>query len=137
MFDLDAFKTFNDHHGHPGGDALLWAFARLLQASCRLEDIACRYGGEEFTLILPDAEMDIGLQRAKAILEAVAQMEVTHQGVTLERITTSLGMAVLHEHGTTNSALLEAADKALYQAKSDGRNRVCVAVVKTQRSQVG
>lgn len=128
MLDLDNFKSFNDHHGHPGGDALLSAFGRLIQANCRPEDIACRFGGEEFTLILPEAEMDIGLQRAKAILAAAAQMVVSHQGVVLGRITTSIGMAVLPEHGTTSSSLLEAADKALYQAKADGRNRVCMAV---------
>lgn len=129
MFDLDGFKAFNDHHGHPGGDALLSAFGRLLQASCRPEDIACRYGGEEFTLILPEAEKEIGLQRAKAILAATTQMVVTHQGVPMGRITTSIGMAVLPENGTTGSALIEAADKALYQAKAEGRNRVCAAVV--------
>ncbi len=127
MFDLDNFKTFNDRHGHPGGDALLSAFGRLLQANCRPEDIACRYGGEEFTVILPEADSDIGLQRAKVILAAAAQMVVSHQGVPLGRITTSIGMAVLPEHGTTGPSLLEAADKALYQAKSDGRNRLSVA----------
>lgn len=127
MLDLDNFKAFNDHHGHPGGDALLSAFGRLLQANCRPEDIACRFGGEEFTVILPEAEMDIGVSRAKAILAATAQMVISHQGVPLGRVTTSIGMAVLPEHGTTNTSLLAAADKALYQAKSDGRNRLCVA----------
>jgi len=127
MLDLDAFKTFNDQHGHPGGDALLSAFGRLLQANCRPEDIACRYGGEEFTLILPETEMDIGAQRAQAILIAAAQMVAMHQGVPLPSITTSIGLAAMPEHGTSSSTLLEAADKALYQAKADGRNRACVA----------
>ncbi len=128
MFDLDNFKTFNDRHGHAGGDTLLSAFARLLQANCRPEDIACRFGGEEFTVILPEAGKDIGLQRANVILAAAAQMVVSHQGAPLGRITTSIGMSVMPEHGTTGSSLLEAADKALYQAKSDGRNRVSVAL---------
>ncbi len=128
MLDLDNFKAFNDHHGHPGGDTLLASFGRLLQANCRPEDIACRFGGEEFTVILPEADKDIGLQRAKIILAAAAQMVVSHQGVPLGGITTSIGMSVLPEHGTTGPALLEAADKALYQAKSDGRNRASVAV---------
>lgn len=134
MLDLDNFKSFNDHHGHPGGDALLSAFGRLLEANCRSEDIACRFGGEEFTLILPDVERDIGLQRAKAILSATTQLMVAHNGVNLERITTSIGMALLPEHGTTGSSLLEAADRALYQAKADGRNRVCVAVPRSPAS---
>lgn len=128
MVDLDNFKSFNDRHGHPGGDALLSAFGRLIQANCRPEDIPCRFGGEEFTLILPEAGADIGLQRAKAILAATAHMVVSHQGMPLGRVTTSIGIAVLPENGTTGSSLLEAADKALYQAKSDGRNRVCAAV---------
>lgn len=127
MLDLDHFKAFNDHHGHPGGDTMLSSFGRLLQASCRPEDIACRFGGEEFTLILPEADKGIGLQRAATILAAAAQMVVSHQGVPLGRITASIGLAVLPEHGTTGPSLLEAADKALYQAKADGRNRASVA----------
>jgi len=126
MLDLDHFKSFNDQHGHPSGDTLLSAFGRLLQAHCRAEDIACRFGGEEFTLILPEAEQDVGLKRAWAIASATAQMVVTHQGGPLGRVTTSIGLAMMPEHGTTAAALLEAADKALYQAKSEGRNRVCV-----------
>lgn len=127
MFDLDNFKSFNDHYGHPGGDALLSAFGRLLQAHCRPEDIACRYGGEEFTLILPEAELDLGLQRAREIMSATAHLVVAHQGAPLGRVTTSIGLAMMPEHGTTGPALLEAADKALYQAKLEGRNRVCAA----------
>ncbi len=127
MFDLDSFKTFNDHHGHTGGDALLSAFGRLLQANSRPEDIPCRFGGEEFVLILPEAARDIGLQRGRTILSATAQLVVQHRGVALEKVTTSAGMSMLPDHGSTTSALIEAADKALYQAKSEGRNRVCVA----------
>lgn len=128
MLDLDAFKAFNDRHGHPGGDALLSAFGRLLQSSCRPEDIACRFGGEEFTLILPEADVEVGLQRARSILSATAQLIVQHQGMPLGRVTTSIGLAVLPDHGTTATALLEAADAALYRAKQEGRNRVCTAV---------
>ena len=127
MFDLDHFKAFNDQHGHPGGDTLLSAFGRLLQAHCRPEDIPCRFGGEEFTLILPEAGREVALQRAQAIVSATAQLIVEHQGINLGRVTTSCGLAVLPDHGTGGSALLAAADKALYRAKSTGRNRVCEA----------
>ena len=127
IFDLDHFKAFNDRHGHPGGDALLSAFGRLLQGLCRPEDIPCRFGGEEFTLILPEADGAIGVQRAQAILSATAQMVVTHQGQPLGRVTTSIGLATLPAHGNSATALLAAADKALYRAKAEGRNRVVVA----------
>jgi len=127
MFDIDHFKAFNDTHGHPGGDALLAAFGRLLQSQCRPEDIPCRFGGEEFTLILPEASLELGEARARAILAATAQMVVPHQGVSLGRVTTSIGVAVLPLHGSTATALIAAADKALYRAKQEGRNRACVA----------
>ncbi len=129
MLDLDAFKSFNDRHGHPGGDALLSAFGRLLQSHCRPEDIACRFGGEEFTLILPEADAVIGNERARAILAATAQMVVSHHGVSLGRVTTSIGLSFLPDDGSTGTELLEAADKALYRAKAEGRNRVVSAEI--------
>ena len=132
MLDLDSFKSFNDRHGHPGGDALLSAFGRLLQSHCRPEDIACRFGGEEFTLILPEADAGIGNERARAILAATAQMVVSHHGVSLGRITTSIGLSFLPDDGSTGTELLEAADKALYRAKAEGRNRVVSAEMQSR-----
>ena len=124
MLDLDHFKTFNDQHGHPGGDALLSAFGRLLQSSCRPEDIACRFGGEEFVLVLPEADPDIGMDRARSILTATAQMVVAHIGRPLGRVTASIGVATMPDDGNNASTLLELADKALYAAKRAGRNQV-------------
>ena len=127
MFDVDHFKAFNDRHGHPGGDALLAAFGGLLQAHCRNEDIPCRFGGEEFTLILPEATQEVATTRAQALLAATEALEVTHHGVALSKVTISVGLAMLPAHGTTATALVGAADAALYRAKAEGRNRLRVA----------
>jgi diguanylate cyclase (GGDEF)-like protein len=127
MLDLDHFKAFNDLHGHGGGDALLTAFARLLQGSCRAEDIPCRYGGEEFTLILPEADDALAQARARQLLLDTAQLVVMHQGEPLSRVTTSIGIASLPRNGTSAATLMAAADAALYRAKSRGRNQAVVA----------
>jgi diguanylate cyclase (GGDEF)-like protein len=127
MLDLDHFKAFNDRHGHGGGDALLLAFGRLLQASCRAEDIPCRYGGEEFTLILPEADEALALERAREVLHATAQLLVEHERETLSRVTASIGLACLPQHGNGAGQLMAAADAALYRSKAQGRNRVTVA----------
>jgi diguanylate cyclase (GGDEF)-like protein len=127
MLDLDHFKAFNDRHGHGGGDALLAAFARVVQANCRAEDIPCRFGGEEFTLILPEADDALAAQRAGALLRDTANLVVDFQGEHLTRVTASIGIAAMPRHGSNASALIGAADAALYQAKAGGRNRAVVA----------
>jgi len=127
MFDLDHFKAFNDLHGHPGGDALLAAFGRLLQAHARVEDIACRYGGEEFTLILPEASIEVAQQRAERIRQAVHALRVEHLGRELPAVTVSIGVATYRREGDSGEQLLRRADEALYRAKRVGRDRVEVA----------
>lgn len=124
MFDLDHFKAFNDLHGHAGGDALLAAFGQLLREHARAEDIACRYGGEEFTLILPEAEIGAALQRAQSIRAAIEDMHVQYLGRELPKVTLSIGVAGYPGDGNTAESLLRAADEALYRAKRNGRNRV-------------
>lgn len=128
MLDLDHFKAFNDAHGHDGGDALLAAFGRMLQANCRSEDIPCRYGGEEFTLILPEADLEVALQRAQEIRHAVEAMSVTHLQRAIGGITVSIGIALFPLHASKGTELKRLADAALYRAKRNGRNRVEVAV---------
>ncbi|SEL50938.1 diguanylate cyclase (GGDEF) domain-containing protein [Pseudoxanthomonas sp. GM95] len=124
MLDLDHFKRFNDTHGHPGGDALLAGFGKLLQSLSREEDIACRYGGEEFTLILPEAAPQAALARAEQIRAAVEAMRVQHLGKDLPPVTVSIGLAFAPDDGGDPESLVRHADRALYKAKSRGRNRV-------------
>jgi len=126
MIDLDGFKSFNDTFGHDAGDALLREFGFLLRNNIRAEDIACRYGGEEFTLILPEATLEATLERAEQIREEIKRLKVLHRDQDLGQVTVSLGVAVFPNHGTTGEALLRAADTALYRAKIDGRDRVAV-----------
>ncbi len=127
MLDLDHFKHFNDTFGHEAGDTLLRELGTLLQTNIRGEDIACRYGGEEFTLILPEGNLDITQQRADYLREAIKRLDVQHRSQPLGRITISMGVAIFPDHGRTGKALLEAADAALYRSKDAGRDRVTTA----------
>ncbi|MBB6183609.1 sensor domain-containing diguanylate cyclase [Oleiagrimonas soli] len=127
MLDMDHFKRFNDTHGHDAGDELLQQFAAVLRDNMRAEDIACRYGGEEFVLILPEVEHASALQRAEDIRQAVAAMKVRHQGALLGTVTVSIGVAMQDTQGSEPGTLLHAADQALYRAKNAGRNRIEVA----------
>ncbi|MBU6416042.1 MAG: diguanylate cyclase [Xanthomonadaceae bacterium] len=124
MFDLDHFKRYNDTQGHDAGDALLGAFGALLAQSCRGEDMPCRFGGEEFTLILTDADHAQARERAEAIRKATAELVVRYRAGTLPPATVSIGVATYPEHGATPEALLRMADQALYRAKQLGRNVV-------------
>jgi diguanylate cyclase (GGDEF)-like protein len=126
-FDLDHFKAFNDRYGHPAGDAILVAFARVLQANSRSEDVACRQGGEEFVLILPEMDLAVAMRRAGDLMTAMSRMDVMHEGRMLPKLTTSIGVAVYPQHGGTPEMLLAQADAALYEAKAQGRNRFAVA----------
>jgi diguanylate cyclase (GGDEF)-like protein/PAS domain S-box-containing protein len=127
MLDLDHFKNFNDTYGHDAGDTVLKEAASFLTKSVRLEDIACRFGGEEFVVILPTADLNSARMRAERIRSRVRELTVLHQGSSLGRITVSIGVAALPVNGTSAKELLEAADAALYRAKREGRDRVVVA----------
>jgi diguanylate cyclase (GGDEF)-like protein/PAS domain S-box-containing protein len=127
MLDLDRFKHFNDTYGHDAGDTLLRELGTLLQTNIRGEDIACRYGGEEFTLIMPEGSAEIARQRAELIRRAIGELQLEHRGQPLGNISVSLGVAVFPEHGRTRDALLQAADSALYMSKAAGGDKVTVA----------
>ncbi|MCD9087562.1 diguanylate cyclase [Stenotrophomonas sp. SY1] len=124
MLDVDHFKQFNDTHGHAGGDALLAAIGHLLSSRLRGEDIACRYGGEEFTVILPESDSISAMRHAEELRLALSQMSVPFAGKVLPPITASLGVATYPLDGVVGLTLLRKADAALYRAKRSGRNRV-------------
>ena len=127
MLDIDHFKRFNDSLGHAAGDELLRELGRFLQTHVRSEDVACRYGGEEFILIMPDASLEVAEQRAEHLRQAVMTMLVQDNGQSHTGITLSLGVAMYPQHGRTIEAVVRAADAALYRAKQGGRNQVVTA----------
>jgi diguanylate cyclase (GGDEF)-like protein/PAS domain S-box-containing protein len=124
MCDIDHFKRFNDTFGHQAGDALLRALGDFLLQRTRGQDVPCRLGGEEFAIILAGANLDAGRQRAEMLREEVKALIVQHAGQLLGKITLSVGVAAFPESGKTAEQLLQAADSALYRAKSEGRDRV-------------
>jgi diguanylate cyclase (GGDEF)-like protein len=124
MLDLDHFKKFNDSYGHGAGDTVLKAVADIFRASVRTEDIACRYGGEEFTIILPDIAPAVALERAESIREAVAKLRVPLGKDVYGEFTVSIGVALYPGDGEAADGLLHRADMALYRAKRSGRNQV-------------
>jgi diguanylate cyclase (GGDEF)-like protein len=124
MIDIDHFKPYNDTFGHEGGDFVLREFGQLLRQAVRESDIACRFGGEEFVLILPDASGEAAFRRANEIRERVKKLKLLVGTRPLGVITISAGIAVLPANGDTGARLLSAADAALYRAKLTGRDRV-------------
>ncbi|MFZ1629601.1 MAG: GGDEF domain-containing protein, partial [Anaerolineae bacterium] len=127
MLDIDHFKRFNDSYGHQAGDALLRALGSYLQERTRGEDIVCRYGGEEFTLILPETPLSVLEQRADQLRVGITRLQVEHYRAMIGPVTLSAGVAIFPDHGLTGDAVLRAADTALYRAKTEGRNRIFTA----------
>jgi diguanylate cyclase (GGDEF)-like protein len=125
--DIDHFKRINDGFGHDAGDAVLSRFAALMAARSREEDIVCRTGGEEFLLIMPEADLATAARRADQLREAVRGIRFEFDGRVLPQITVSVGVAQWSGVGRDGSALKTAADRALYAAKRDGRDRVVAA----------
>jgi len=121
MLDLDNFKSFNDTFGHDAGDALLRELAQVMQNKLRKSDICCRYGGDEFVLVVPDSSVADTRQRVEQICVLMKEKQIRP-----DRITVSAGIAVVSEKGCTAAELLQAADTAMYAAKRAGRNRVVV-----------
>jgi diguanylate cyclase len=127
MIDIDHFKRLNDSFGHEAGDAVLRELAKVFQAQLRAEDIASRYGGEEFVLILPESDMAAASECADRLQQAVHAMQIQHYGRTLEGISLSIGLTCFPQQGKTVDSLMRTADAALYRAKENGRDRVEIA----------
>jgi diguanylate cyclase (GGDEF)-like protein len=127
MLDVDHFKQVNDRHGHSTGDAVLRQLGRYLNEHIRGGDIACRYGGEEFTLILPETTLAQARQRAEQHRQEFKALTLLGDQHEAGALTISLGVATFPEQGDTAEQVLQAADAALYRAKHNGRNRVEVA----------
>jgi len=124
MLDLDHFKDFNDRHGHEAGDAMLRALGDYLIRHVRAEDIACRYGGEEFVVILPEAPAAMARVRAEELWKGLRALKVNHRGEMLAGCTASFGVAAYPADGAGAAEVLRAADAAMYAAKREGRDRV-------------
>ncbi len=123
MVDIDHFKRINDTHGHPVGDEVLKAVAGILTQTLRAGDIACRYGGEEFLLLLPGMPLATATARAQDICRQMAALGMSANGVALQ-VCVSVGVAEAPQHATDAVSLIRQADAALYRAKEMGRNRV-------------
>jgi diguanylate cyclase (GGDEF)-like protein len=127
MIDLDHFKKFNDTYGHDAGDAVLRETGASLTKGIRAEDFVCRFGGEEFVVILPTADPETSRARAERLRAKMRELTIMYQGKSLGMITISVGVAAFPAHGTSPRELMAAADAALYEAKRGGRDKVVVA----------
>ena len=124
MLDVDHFKALNDTFGHEAGDIVLREVAECFRRSLREEDVICRYGGEEFVVIMPDATEETALRRAEAIRAAVSEIRTHFRGELLGSVTVSVGIAMYPDSGKNGSNLIQLADAAMYRAKRAGRNQV-------------
>ena len=127
MLDVDHFKSFNDTYGHEAGDVVLRAVGECLQQSVRSEDVVCRYGGEEFVIILPEISEAVALERANSIRRNVSSLHLKFKGEMLRPISMSIGLVMYPTPARNGADLLRMADRALYNAKRGGRDQTDVA----------
>src|SRR6266540_933987 len=124
LLDIDHFKRFNDNFGHEAGDLVLRELAGVLRRFARQSDVASRYGGEEFLVLLPECPFDAALRKAEQLREEAAKLKLEHNDRWLGSVTVSIGVAAFPDHAQEAKALLRCADEALYDAKAAGRDRV-------------
>jgi diguanylate cyclase (GGDEF)-like protein len=128
LFDIDHFKNYNDRFGHDAGDRVLNSLGDLVLTRVRSSDIACRYGGEEFLIVLPDTPEEVVLERANQLRQEINHLTLGMSDHLLHQITISAGVAVYPSHSDQVAILVKQADRALYHAKNNGRNRVELAI---------
>jgi diguanylate cyclase (GGDEF)-like protein len=134
FIDLDHFKRFNDTFGHAAGDLILRTMGELFLRHFRGDDVVCRYGGEEFAIILPESSAKDAAKRANLLRIEASKISMRQLGQVLDRVTLSIGVAAFPEHGSTTEQILRMADQCLYQSKAEGRDRVTVALRQRQES---
>jgi diguanylate cyclase (GGDEF)-like protein len=134
LLDIDHFKQFNDTYGHGAGDQVLQAVGRLLKGRVRAEDVVCRYGGEEFIVVMPGASLETVESRAQTLRREAAHLGLEGLNPAQTPITLSAGIAVFPDHGEGWEAVIAAADAALYQAKHEGRDRIVAADIDPERT---
>jgi len=134
FIDLDHFKRFNDTFGHAAGDLILRTMGELFQRHFRGDDVICRYGGEEFAIILPESSAKDAAKRANLLRIEASKISMRHLGQVLDSVTLSIGVAAFPEHGSTTEQILRMADQSLYQSKTEGRDRVSVALRQRQEA---
>jgi len=127
MIDIDHFKRFNDTFGHDAGDFVLSAVAKIITKNVRTSDMACRFGGEELAVLLPEANLECAVGRAEMLRVALRETSLTHRGQVLPAPTASFGVSEYPMHGDNYEDFIKAADRALYRAKQLGRDQVCAA----------
>jgi diguanylate cyclase (GGDEF)-like protein/PAS domain S-box-containing protein len=123
IMDMDHFKNFNDNYGHRCGDTVLQAFAKFLMEHTRRSDVVCRFGGEEFVILMPNATLQDSFERVDVWRQDFSETAIDYESMKFSA-TFSAGLATFPEHGSTGDIILQAADKALYRSKNNGRNRV-------------
>jgi len=134
MFDMDNFKYLNDQFGHVAGDEVLHQVGRVLLTQDRAADIACRYGGDEFIIVLPDTSLENARHKAEQLREQLKLLRIHVNDMTLPDVEFSIGVAAFPEHGSSEIELLQSVDAALYRAKQEGGDRVVVADQSTSTS---
>ncbi|MBN2244935.1 MAG: diguanylate cyclase [Candidatus Aminicenantes bacterium] len=128
MLDLDHFKKINDNYGHESGDVVLQEVGRFLQTHVRQEDIVCRYGGEEFIVIMPGTSLEVCKARARSLWEGIKNIQIQVEGYTISHLSVSIGIAMSLDNNINDaSELLRMADAALYKAKEKGRDTIVIA----------
>jgi diguanylate cyclase (GGDEF)-like protein/PAS domain S-box-containing protein len=127
MLDIDYFKTINDSYGHIAGDMVLREFSKMISRNIREEDIACRYGGDEFIIVLPDTSLNVTCERAEQLIANTKNMQLQFEEKFIGELSISIGISIFPENGISKADILRSADMALFSAKKEGRGRMVLS----------